>query len=328
MNKAVKQKTPLLFLVGISIFWGYYYQSNSRLNDFGAANYEWLFLLDGLLVLPILCFLCIKDKKQAAIKAVVMSCLVVLIGSYIIPEQNKFIWYYLESGRYVVLALFLLFEITAIVTVFLAIKAALNQGADADLAISQPIKRFLGDGAVAQILMFEARTWTYALFSKGITHQQFSGDEHFSYHQKDGAESNLFGFVILILIEIPLMHLLLHFTWSPMAATIATLLTFVSLVFFFAEYRALSRRPISISQDNLIIRYGLYAPLIIPLGNIASIENNQAYVPRSKQVKRYNYAGTANVVITLIQPEGSVQSIYLGVDSPVTLIEAVRQLKS
>ncbi len=116
MNTSLKQKIPLIFLVCVSIFWGFYYASNSSLNDFGAANYEWLFLIDGLLVLPLLCFLCIKDKKQAVIKALVMGCLVVLIGSYIIPEPSKFIWHYLESGRYVVLLAFLLFEVVAIST--------------------------------------------------------------------------------------------------------------------------------------------------------------------------------------------------------------------
>ncbi len=204
----------------------------------------------------------------------------------------------------------------------------MDKGSDPDLAISDPVKRFLGDGAVARLLMFETRMWTYALFSKGITTHSFSGDAHFSYHQKDGAQSNLLGFVMLILFEVPLMHLLLHFTWSPMAANIVTLLTLFSLVFFIAEYRALSKRPISLDPVHLIIRYGLYAPLTIRLNNIASIEINQTYIPRSKQIKRYNYAGIPNMVIKLIQPVGGVQSIYLGVDSPVTLIEAVRQFKS
>ena len=325
MNTVLKQKTPLFFLIIISAFWAFYYQGSHLLNDFGTANHEWLFMVDGLLVLPLLCFFCIKDKKQAATKAAVMACLVVLIGSYIIPEPSKQIWHHLESGRYVVLGLFLLFEVTALATVFLAIKAALNTGTDPDSAISQPIQRWLGDGLVAKVLMFEARMWTYALFSKGIQPRQFTGDQHFSYHAKDGAQSNLVGFVMLILFELPLMHLLLHFIWSPMAANIVTALTCFSLVFFIAEYRALSKRPISLLQDKLIIRYGLYAPMVIALNNIASIEINDEYIPRSKDLKRYNYAGNPNVVIHLVRPDGDVKRVYMGVDNPVALIQAVEE---
>jgi len=323
MNKTLKQKTPVIFLVFISLFWGWYYQSNGWFNEFGTANYEWLYLLDGLLVLPILCFLCIKDRKEAAIKALAMSCVVVLVGSYIIPETSKFIWPYLESGRYVALAILLWFELVAIAMVFLAIKTALNRDSDPDLAIFKPVTRFLGRGSVAKIVMFEARIWTYALFSERISGEQFDGKLHFSYHNKDGAINNSLGFVILILIELPLVHLLAHFIWSPTAANVLTLLTLFGLLFFVAEYRAMSRRPVSLFQDKLVIRYGLYTPVTIALKNIASIEPNRNYIPRSKKVKRYNYAGTPNITITLVQSIGQIKKIYIGVDNPVALIDEV-----
>ncbi len=328
MNTALKQKIPLFFLICISAFWTFYYQSNSLLNAFGTANYEWLFLIDGLLVLPLLCFLCIKEKKQAAIKAVVMCCFAVLIGSYIIPESNKHIWSYLEAGRYVVLVLLLLFEITAIATVFLAIKAALDKGSDPDKAISQPIKRWVGEGLFAHVLMFEARIWTFALFSKKITSQKFGGNTHFSYHHKDGAMSHSLGLIVLILVELPLAHLLVHFIWSPMAANVLTLMTLFGLLFFIAEYRAMSIRPISLCQNNLIIRCGLYAQLVIPLSQISDIEINQRYIARAQHIKRYNYAGIPNVAITLVQPMGLLQKVYLGVDNPRALIDAVKDGQS
>ncbi len=325
--KAVKQKLPLFFLICISLFWSVYYQTNNKFNDFGAANYEWLFMLDALLVLPLLCLLCIKNKKQAAIKALVMICLAVMIGSYIIPESSKFIWHYLESGRYLILALFLLFEITAIVTVFLAIKVALNQGEDPDEAVSQPIQKWLGEGLVGKVLEFEARVWAYALFAKNISAAQFKGEQHFSYHNKDGAQSNSLSFVILILIELPLVHVLVHFIWSPMAALVLTLLTLFTLLLFIADYKAMSRRPISINHEKLIVRNGVFAPLEITLHQIDQIETNQVYIPRNKYCKRYNYSGIPNIVITLNQPIGSVKDVYLGVDNPTAFIEAVNQIK-
>ena len=323
MNSSIKSKIPLLFLVCISLWWGFYYQSNSKLNDYGSANFEWLFLLDALIVLPIICFLCVKDKKEALLKYIILMCLAVFFGSYIIPEQSKLIWHYLENGRYFVLAVILLFELVAISTVYLAIKGALSKNEDPDLSIEKPIKQYLGEGPVAKLLSFETRMWTYALFSKRVKLENFSGQQHFTYHKKDGAQSNLHGFLFLIAFETPIMHLLLHFIWSPFAANIVTLLTVFGLIFFFAEYRAVSRRPISLVGNNLFIRYGLYQPLVIPLDNIAKIIKNTEFVKRSRFVKRYNYSGYPNVEIELIDPAGKVKSVYIGVDNAEQFISAV-----
>lgn len=323
MSSSIKSKIPFLFLVCISIWWGFYYQSNGKLNDYGSANFEWLFLLDSLVMLPIICFLCVKDKKEALLKAVFLSCLAVLIGSYIIPEQSKLIWHYLENGRYLVLAIVLVFETIAILTVYLAIKSAIGNNEDPDVSIEKPIKKYLGESPVATLLTFETRMWTFSFFANRIQLEHFSGDQHFTYHQKDGAKSNLLGFIFLIAFEMPIMHLFLYFTWSPFAANIVTLFTALSLVFFIAEYRALSRRPISLVGNKLFVRYGLYQPLVISLEKIANVEKNNEFVFRSKFVKRYNYSGNPNVKIELTEPVGKVKSVFIGVDSAEQFISAV-----
>ena len=57
MLKSIKSKIPFVFLISISLFWGIYYQGKHPLNDFGNANFEWLYLLDALIVLPVLCLI-------------------------------------------------------------------------------------------------------------------------------------------------------------------------------------------------------------------------------------------------------------------------------
>jgi hypothetical protein len=305
------------------MWWGFYYQSHSPLNDHGSANFEWLFLLDVFIMLPIICFLCVEDKKQALLKAVFLSCLAVLIGSYIIPEQSKLIWHYLENGRYFVLAVILLFELIAILTLYLAIKAAVGRSEDPDQSIEKSIKQYFGAGPVATFLSFETRMWTFVFIANRIKSEHFSGDQHFSYHQKDGAQSNLQGLIFLMAFEMPIMHLFLYVVWSPLGANMVSLFTAFGLVFFIAEYRALSRRPISIVGDQLIIRYGLYQPLVIPLGKIADVEKNTEFVFRSKTVKRYNYSGNPNVKIEMTEPVGDVRHVFIGVDRAEQFISAV-----
>lgn len=323
MHTLTKKNIPFFFLVVISVFWAFYYQSSNALNGYGVEKPEWLLLIDGLVVLPILCFWFVKDKKEAAIKAVAYSCLIIFLGSFVIPESSKVVWPYLESLRYLAIAAFIVLEITTILTVFFAIKASLSKNTDPDLAISMPIERILGKGAISSLLSFESRVWTYALFSKKIRQQNFLGDNHFSCHKKDGAQSNQLGFIFIILFELPVMHLWLYFLWSPFAANLTTGLTLLSLIFFIAEYKAIAIRPISIVPGSIIVRYGIWNPLIIALSEINHIQPNSKFIRRSANVNRFNLAGNPNVEIKL----NSGKLIYLGVDSPNEFILAIEKYR-
>ena len=318
-----KKNIPFIFLAVISVFWAFYYQSSNSLNGYGTEKSEWLLLIDGLIVLPILCFWFVKDKKEAAIKAVAYSCLIIFLGSFVIPESSKVVWPYLESLRYLAIAAFIILEIATISTVFFAIKASLTKEQDPDLAISKPIEKILGKGAISSLLSFEARVWTYALFSRKISRQNFIGERHFSCHKKDGAQSNQLGFILIILFELPVMHLLLHFLWSPFAANFTTCLTLLGLAFFIAEYKAIAIRPISILTDSIIVRYGIFNPLRIAFNEINHIQPNSTFIRRSGNVKRFNLAGNPNIEIKL----NSGKLIYLGLDSPNDFISTVKEYR-
>ena len=321
MQIFAKSNIPFIFLVVISVFWTFFYQSSNALNEFGVEKPEWLLLIDGLVVLPVLCFWFVKDKKEAAIKAAVYGCLIILLGSFIIPQTTKVIWPYLELLRYLAISALIVLEVTTIFTVFSAIKASLIKDTDPDVAILKSVERILGRGAISSLISFEARVWTYALFSKKIRQQNFSGDCHFSCHKKDGTQSNQLGFILIILFELPVMHMLLHFLWSPFAANITTGLTLLGLVFFIAEYKAIAIRPISIVPDSIIVRYGMWNPLIITLSDIDYIQYNSKFIRRSSNVNRFNLAGNPNIEIKL----NSGKFIYLGVDAPNEFILAIEK---
>ncbi|WP_444927962.1 PH domain-containing protein [Microbulbifer sp. TRSA002] len=328
MNAALKKIFPLLFLICISIFWGLYYSSNGPLNDYGRANYEWLLLIDGLIVLPILCLICSENKRDALLKILVFGSLVVLVGSYIIPNQSKVLWPYLEMGRYLLLAGLVIVEVTAIATMCSAIRAATINHDDPDIAIRSSVEKYTGGGLLAQILEFEARVWMFTFLGHRIDPSQYHGSKHFSYHLKDGAKTTALGFIFIILFELPIVHLLLHFIWSPMAANIVSFLTLFGLLFLVAEYRSMGRRPISLNNDYLIVRYGLFNQKVIHLSDIQSITHNSGYIPRSKAVKRFNFSGNPNILIELNRQVGKVRRIYIGVDQPAELISAVIDAKN
>ena len=319
MHLVSRKHIPLIFLIFASAWWGYFYQSRNFMNDYGASKPEWLYLIDGFIVLPFLCYICIKDKKLAALKSLAYAGIVVLIGSYVIPEQNKYIWIYLESGRYLLVFMFLAFEAMAVATVMVSIKALFSEGRDPDRAITDSVYRVFGHGNIGKILSLEARVWSYVLFSKRVRVDCFDGDFHFSCFKKDGVQNNLLGFILIIIFELPIVHVLLHFFWSPSVANIITVVTLLGLAFFYAEYKAIAIRPISIDKNYLIIRYGIWNPVKIPLSSIASVNAHKGFVKRSSKVKRYNLSGDPNVVIQL--NSGHFDMFFLGLDNPKTFIE-------
>jgi hypothetical protein len=93
------------------------------------------------------------------------------------------------------------------------------------------------------------------------------------------------------------------------------------LIFFIAEYRAISRRPISVDKDSIYIRVGLFNVRNIKLENVESIQLNQQYVARAKSLKRYNLAGNPNIEMKLKKPDNGVERIYLGLDQPTQFIK-------
>jgi len=119
------------------------------------------------------------------------------------------------------------------------------------------------------------------------------------------------------------MHLLLHFLWSPFVANVATGLTLIGLVFFIAEYKAIAIRPISIMQGCIIVRYGLWNPLKIPLREINHVKLNSKFIRRSGNVNRFNLAGNPNIEIML----NSGKLIYLGVDAPREFILTLKKYR-
>jgi hypothetical protein len=298
--------------------WSYFYTNDIWLNDYGSDKRELWLLIDCFFTLPLLCFYCYwDDKKTAVIKTVVYMSLLVLLGSILIPQVEKQVWIYLENIRYVAVAGFLLFEIVAVLTVVLAIKSAFERNQDPDDSIAQPLIKLMGgQSLLTSMMQVEARVWTFLLFAKQIKPENFTG-AHFHSHLKDGVQSTLLGFIIITCIEIPILHTLLYFIWSPYAANVVSLLTLISLIYFIAQYRAIALRPISVTKDKVVIRYSLSNPLYISFSEVESVALNKHSVSRHKDTIRYNLFGVPNVLITLKKSKDrTFHKIYLGLNKP------------
>jgi hypothetical protein len=318
-------RLPFLLLLLTFACYIWFYTSPTLLNEYGTYQPEWPLLVDALITIPLVCYLCIKDKKQASIKAIVYYALLILFGAYFIPAHQKFIWHYLEQARYLVLALVLFIELVVVASVIAAIKADLNNCTDPDESLIAPLKRWLKSGPVFNLMQFDMRMWVFCLFANKIKSENYIGEQHFWYANKDDAKGNALGFIFLMAFEIPIAHLVLHFAWSPLAANVISLLSVFGLVLFIGEYRAMSRRPISLTQTHLIVRYGIYNPLYISLDNIETVSPHNEFVPRSNEVNRYNFSGVPNIKIKLRSPISGKSKIYLGIENPSMLLNSLNK---
>ena len=330
MIKIIKKKNiPLLFLIGATVFWSYYYTTINWFNDYGENKREVWLLIDTLFTLPLLCFYCFwDDKKTAAIKTIVYISFLVLLGSYIIPELQKIAWLYLENLRYVAIIGFVVMEIIAVFTVIFAISTSFNNSCDPDEVITKPIVKFAGKSMISSLMQVEARVWTFLLIPKKIKSKNYKGIKHFNCHLKDGTQSYLLGFIILACFELPMVHALLYFIWTPFAANIISGLTVISLIYFIAQYRAIAVRPVSFTEEKLIIRYSLSNPLIIDLNQIESIRLNTKHIYRNKLHKRYNLFGVPNIQVNMNQSENKIfQKVFIGLDNPQAFIDYYNTVK-
>lgn len=292
---------------------------------------DWMLLVDFSLSLPLLHYFLFRPTlKQSLIRWLQLTGLGILLGHFIIPESSRIIWPWLEMARSVALGLMVPIELTVMAFIGYSVWNLMRLDGDIDSALQKGIERKLGKSLSSQLALWEARIWMYALYK--AVHPRYAGDRHFSYAKQHGNASNQLGFIIAILFEMPLAHLLLHFMWSPKAAWIATTLSAWGLLYLISEYRATLARPVSIDNEKLYVRCGtLSVDAVIPWHDIKFVAAVRQAVRRRPEVRRYKQMGELNIAIHLqpgvtlpdlfgrMQP---ISEIYLGLDDVEGFIAA------
>ena len=301
----------------------------------GALAPEWPVLFDLLLMVPLLYLIAFRrDRRRALTGAVALAVAGVMIAGWIVPLASQHWLGILQTGRNLLIAAFVVGEIALAVGLARLTLKLLRVGNDPERAIASALHARFGDSAVARLLAFEVRMWFYALFASARRKLVYAGDEHFTCHAKDGHASNQHGFILLILIELPIVHVLLSLFWTATAAWIVSAFSLWGLAFLLGEHRATLRRPVSLDAEHLHVRYGLCAELAVPLDRISAVSPHGERVSRrSPGTLRYCDAGVPNVCITLdpvLDVPGlfgdtrPVARIYLGVDAPARLLGSIR----
>lgn len=228
--------------------------------------------LDLVLGIPLLYYFLISRKLNVpSVTALVVFLICIGIASLILPAENQL---YLNKIKNIliitelILFIYLIIKAKAIISGYKRQKISSN---DFILNIRTSFLQEMGENIASSILASEISMLRYGLLWWKLEKETSSTAVAFSTHKKSGYATVWTVFIIVILIETALVHLLL-WKWNIVIAIVATALSVYGLIFFVADLASLIKRPITVSYDKLFIRVGIRWNSIIDLNNIKSVE--------------------------------------------------------
>jgi hypothetical protein len=294
---------------------------------------RWPVLFDLLLTVPaVTWWLFRRDRPRAWRSALSAAGLGVLVSTHLLAGISAAGMRELDATRTVALMAGATVELLLMIKLWRFVAAA-GQQHNPEYALQRLIERRFGTKALGRAVGFESRLWLHALVPRTGSCWRYRGEQHFSYHRKDGYAANLQGLGVLLLIGLPAQHLLLGLLSTPLA-WVTDILTVYTLVFLLAHYRACLRCPISLDGGALYLRHGLgVREQVIPLASIAVFEGCREKPARhAAGVLSLAGAGLPNVRLCLrknLAIEGlygitrSVHTLYLGLDQAPRFLAAM-----
>ena len=295
---------------------------------------DWPYFFDFLITLPLLHALICRPGWRRWLQ-MLLACFAAsyLLGHWLIPEQYQVLWQQVEWLRYVVLVGIVVVELLLAWRVLRFLLASLRSHEFADDAIEPKLTSWFGSGAVVSLLAIEFRVWYYALLHRARNRIVLDGDLHFSTHRKDANQADQLAFIFLVLLELPVLHLVLHsYGWVTLAWVLSGL-SLYGLLFLIAEYRATALRHVSLTEHELIIRRGVWGLRRVPLSTIAAVAKHRGPLARSAQREIYDANREPNVVLTLLTDtvvfgrfsgQKTLRQIALGLDEPDRFLAALQ----
>lgn len=257
---------------------------------------------DLVFVIPFVYLLLIRKKEIPKITTVPFFIAGIVIASFIIPKDFQFHLTQVKNSMLPIV------ETTIFFLVIYKVRQ-LNKAFKKDRSETLDFYSALKN-ASAQILpkkisgafATEIAVLYYGFFN--WKKRKLSVNE-FSYHMRSGTIALLIIFMFLIMVETSVVHLLLQ-KWSTLAAWVLSILSIYTCLQVFGIMRSMSKRPISIDNGELKLRYGLFSESTISISNIENIELSTKLIDfdnRTKKLSPMRDFESHNVLIRLKKEE-------------------------
>jgi len=286
-----------LFIIGIMIL-----IAKSSIFSVNPSSLSIGITVDLLLTVPLVYFLLIR--KTSIPKTTVVPFLIVgiVICSLILPAENQ---YYLNLFKIWVLPIV---ELSILSFVIYNVRKAIkdyklnkNESFDFFTTLKNTCYKILPKVAVIPVVT------EIAVFYYGFIYwkkRKLKSNE-FTYHKDSGTITLLVAIIFIVAIETVTFHILLT-KWNNTVAWIFTFLSIYSGIQIFGFLKSMIKRPISIENNKLYLRYGIMTESIIDIENIESIELSSKDIETNKETRKLSFLGeleSHNVIIRLKEEE-------------------------
>jgi len=286
--------------------------------------------IDLTILSPFLYWVLIRKTNIPKITVVPVFIFGVLTAGFLLPESqhgdlNLVIWYVVPVVELVVVSLI-------IYNVWKAIRLFRNANTKTDIydSIRETSMKVIGSARVANLLAMELASLYFALFAwkkplkKGL-----------SYHRDSGAIGLFIALIGLVVIETAVLHLLVT-QWSSTMAWILTIVSIYTAIQLTGHVKAMIRRPISIENGFLYLKYGLFGDVKIKTDSIKELIKTQEEWSKEDGSYKLSVLGSMephNVKILLEEQvvvkraygfTAKANRILFYVDEPDLLIESIK----
>jgi hypothetical protein len=198
-----------------------------------------------------------------------------------------------------------------------------GEGGDALESLRRAAIELVEVERAAEVIAYEAAVLWYAVVGGGRHGMPPSADA-FGVRRRSGYGPVLVGLFFALVAEAIAVHLLVR-RWSVVAAWILTILTAYAALWLIGDFRALGRRSILVTGDELIVRLGLRWTVRVPLDRIRAVRAARGQEPPGSDHLRAVILGAERQVVELdseVVATGlygirrRIRSIGLSVDEP------------
>ena len=259
--------------------------------------------LDFIITIPIIYFLLIRKRSISNFTIAPFLILCVLIATYTIPTANQDLLSLAKTWLVPVVELSVLTFIVLKVGKAIKHYKRVSKESTDFYSILVDTCESLFPKTAAKLVANEIALIYYGFFNFKKTTLE---PNEFSNYKNSGILTTLSAFIFVIGIEMTVVHLLIT-TWNPTVAWILTGLSFYSALQLIGIIRSVSKRPMTITDNHLILRFGILSETHIPFDAIDNVRlaKSSEYIKENgtKTLSMLGELENSNMVIYLNEPQ-------------------------
>lgn len=259
--------------------------------------------VDIVVGIPLLGYLFLVRTRRAPTTIIALLFLLSIgLAHLILPESGKQYLRIIELVLPLLEIALLIYAISRIQKVVQAYREIRPTTVYMSDAVEQSLQNVLGNVPAVGIIVTELSLIYYAIggwFSN--FHASHPSHHPYRYHIKSGYGVIAALVIGLSLIEIPLVHLVVH-QFNPIAAWILTILSLYTVGWLIGDYQAIRLHPIVVTHDTLHLRTGMRWRVHIPFRHIAAIRPLHHSERQNKAFLDLSVAKNPRLLLELNEP--------------------------